>query len=130
MELLESRQAGDQEINFRPLPASGPVEKTSPDTQRIIKTALIVGGTLAASWFIFRLIRSSSKKKNKTTDAVAPVPAVEAAPIQEAAPASGDILSAIGDRVAKEATIFLLNLAREKIEAWLASKRTADEQHP
>lgn len=129
MELLESSRAGDQDINFRPLPASGPVEKSSADTQRIIKTALIVGGTLAASWFIFRLIRTNAKKKNKSA-AVSPPPVADPAPVQAPEPASSDILSAIGDRVAKEATIFLLNLAREKIEVWLASKRTTDEQHP
>lgn len=129
MELLESRRTGDREISFRPLPASGPVESAPQDTQRIIKTALIVGGTLATAWFIFRLIRTNSKKKTKHT-AVTPPTAAEPQPVQAAAPASGDILSAIGDRVAKEATIFLLNLAREKIEAWLASKRTVDEQHP
>lgn len=129
MELLESRGAGDREISLRPLPASGPVESAPQDTQRIIKTALIVGGTLAASWFIFRLIRTNSKKKTKHK-AVTPPTTAEPEPVQASAPVSGDILSAIGDRVAKEATIFLLNLAREKIEAWLASKRTADEQHP
>lgn len=128
MELLESERPGQRDIHMRSIPSSGPVEKNSTETERIVRTALIVGGTLAASWLVLRLIQRYGKSNKKTAITVTDnLP--EPAPVQPVASSANSVMAAIGDRVAREATIFVLNLAREKIAAWIESKRSADE-HP
>lgn len=129
MELLESERPGQRDIHMRSLPSSGPIEKNSTDTERIVRTALIVGGTLAASWLVLRLIQRYGKSKKPKEIPVTDASLPEPAPVQATASSSNSIMAAIGDRVAREATIFVLNLAREKIAAWIESKRSADE-HP
>ena len=123
MELLESDSPGRQHPDTRN-GDSGTL--ATSETGRIVKNALVVGGVLAASWLVLQLIQQSSKQKKLKSAAAEGSPAAEPEVIS-ASPESS-LISAIGDRVAREATVFLLNLAREKIAAWLQAKKSADER--
>lgn len=90
-------------------------------TDKVIRNALIIGGALAASYLVFRAV-SKYRKKNKSVsdDPLKP------APIPSASSGASDFLAQIGNRVAQEATLFLLRLAKEKLTEWIESKQSRD----
>lgn len=90
-------------------------------TDKVIRNALIIGGALAASYLVFRAV-SKYRKKNKaaTNESVNPA-SVAATPSS-----SSDFFAQIGNRVAQEATLFLLRLAKEKLTEWIESKQSKD----
>jgi hypothetical protein len=96
------------------------VRLLSARTESILTNALIIGGTLVASYFIVRQFSGRSGKPKKTRRRTLNVlPA--AAPVQheeEEAEAPG-IISQIGTALASQATVFLLGLAKEKLAEYL-----------
>ena len=95
-------------------------------TNELIKNTLIIGGSLAVTYFLFRQI-ASSKKKKKFARAVSAISeregnvAVEQLPIEQPSRLS-IIASEIGTTIANEVTFFLLNLAKEKLLELLTPK--------
>lgn len=110
----------------------GDVKFISEETQRIITNALVIGGSLALAYFLVRQLSGSSKKKKskhqpqtvKLVQGQNPeVVAVE----EESSPG---ILGTVGAAIATQASVFLLNLAKEKLMEYLQSvteKKTEDK---
>lgn len=96
------------------------VKNISERTERIITNALIIGGTLAAAYFLFRQFSGSSQKNSKSVKAVDPSK-VDTDP-QEERPTSPGIASQIGSALASHATVFLLTIAKEKLSEYLQSQ--------
>ncbi|HTF18809.1 MAG TPA: hypothetical protein VK658_12095 [Chryseolinea sp.] len=97
------------------------VRLLSARTESILTNALIIGGTLVASYFIVRQFTGKSGKTKKTRNKTLTVlPAAQAQAVQEADESPG-IVSQIGTALASQATVFLLGLAKEKLAAYLQS---------
>jgi hypothetical protein len=126
MELLESndpkthllRKAASQKQAL-----NDEVQFISDKTEKMIKNALIIGGTLAATYFIYNLLSDGDSKKKKRKIKVLPVAAntnEETEEVNESA-VSG-MISKVGTVLASQAAVFLLSLAKEKIGEYLETR--------
>ena len=99
------------------------VKLLSENTEKIITNTLIIAGTLAATYFI---VRQFSKKKRKANTKKWKLVKVSKAPVEAVASEEEEtepgIVSAIGSALATQATMFLLNLAKDKISAYLQTQ--------
>ncbi|MEJ0030979.1 MAG: hypothetical protein WDO15_11645 [Bacteroidota bacterium] len=100
----------------------------SSDTQTLVKNALIIGGVLAVSYFVVRQFSSSPKpKKRKKARKVTLVqPSVSNAQDDDDVddqPASPSLLADIGTRMANQATVILIDIARQKLMEYLDSRK-------
>lgn len=104
------------------------VRLLSARTETILTNALIIGGTLAASYFIVRQLTGKSRKpKRSRAKAVTVMPAVSKAEPEQEADDSPGVLSQIGTALASQATVFLLGLAKEKLAEYLQGPATKQE---
>lgn len=110
------------------------VRVLSARTETILTNALIIGGTLAASYFIVRQLTSKSRKSKKTrTKAVTVLPAAAPAEVIQEEEESPGIISQIGTALASQATVFLLGLAKDKLAEYLqgsAEKQENRDERP
>jgi len=110
------------------------VRLLSARTESILTNALIIGGTLAASYFIVRQFtggKSAKPKRSRTKTVVLPA-AAQAGAVQEVDESPG-VFSQIGTALASQATVFLLGLAKEKLAEYLqgpASTQKNDDERP
>lgn len=107
----------------------------SERTEKVITNALIIGGALAATYFVISQFSGGSKKKKRKTRKIKVVAA--AAPqqiaedeeeIQSQVPG---VVAQIGTALASQATAFLLTLAKEKLTEYLErqmQKKTDDHE--
>lgn len=105
------------------------VKAVSDRTETIIKNALIIGGALALTYILVRQLGGgkSKKKRSGTVKLVAHAPkAVENELEVESEPS---LLAQVGTKIANEATVFLLNLAKEKLNEYLQSGKATNENH-
>jgi hypothetical protein len=103
------------------------VKLISERTEKVLTNALIIGGSLAATYFLVRAIAGGSKKKRSKRKvkivhaaAAAPERVVEAEVV--AAPSTPGIVSQIGTVLASQAVTLLLNVAKEKLAEYLQEK--------
>jgi hypothetical protein len=96
----------------------------SDRTEKIIKNAVIIGGSLALAYFLYNQLSSSKKKKTKAKKVASLQSAVnEVAEDQEedtAAPSK--ILAQIGTALVSQAGVFLLSMAKEKLSEYLQAQ--------
>lgn len=132
MELLEStdpktdllrkaanqKQALHDEVNF-----------LSEKTEKIVKTALIVSGTLAAAYLTYQLFSDGDvRKKRKKTKVMLAAPSEEAEEIEEASSLTSGVVAKIGTVLASQASVFLLALAKEKLSEYLENRAAAKHE--
>lgn len=93
------------------------VKLISANTEKIITNTLIIGGSLAITYFVVRQIsgynkkkKSKSKKAKLTRESDA-----EVEPSSSQDDSSPGIVSQIGSALAAQATVFLLDLAKDKL---------------
>ncbi len=96
-------------------------------SNRVLKNALIIGGSLALTFLIVSAVSSRRKKKRKKQ-------AIEAAaqaglPVEEIeqdddAPS---LLSQVGHQLLNQASVILLDIARQKLKEYLASRQVPDD---
>jgi len=96
----------------------------SDRTEKVLTNALIIGGSLALTYFLVRGF--SSSKKRKARKAKVKVKAADTVDTddnevyEESGPSR--ILSQIGTAVASQATMLLLDLAKEKLMEYLQAQ--------
>ena len=99
----------------------------SDRTEKMVTNALIIGGTLALTYFAYRQFSGGSKKKHKS--GIKKIKVVGAAPAEteqdnlveeEAGPSK--IITQIGTALVSQASVFLLSLAKEKLAEYLQSQ--------
>jgi hypothetical protein len=108
------------------------VKLISEKTEKMITNALIIGGALAATYF---LVSSFSKKKSKSrvkkVRIVKDDTANEQVVVEAAEPQTPGVLSQIGTTLASQAAVMLLSLAKEKLDEFMqsqaAKKASADD---
>ena len=95
------------------------VRLLSARTETVLTNALIIGGTLAASYFIVRQFTGRKVKTKKVRAKKLTV--LPAAPVEEVheVDESPGVVSQIGAALASQATMFLLGLAKEKLADYL-----------
>jgi hypothetical protein len=104
------------------------VKDLSDKTERIVKNALIIGGTLAVTYLIVSSLSSSRKKKNKAKinqkeNSDEDVVADE----KNGSYSSPSFLSQLGERFATQATALLLGIAKDKLSEYLSNRKQTDE---
>lgn len=133
MELLESDDPKAQllrKANQQKEALNNEVKVLSDKTEKVIKTALIVGGALAATYVLYRLLSDGgSKEKRKKVKVInaAPLDDMEEEDSKDSVMAG--VLGKIGTVLASQASVFLLSMAKEKIGEYLenrAEKKDAD----
>jgi ADP-ribosylglycohydrolase len=108
------------------------VKEIAERTERTMTNALIIGGSLALAYLVVSQISSTKKKKKKYKIARIPKLKVEStkeeqAEDEEEVQGSTNLISAIGTQVMNQATAMLLEIAREKLMEFLASRMKSDE---
>ncbi len=100
-------------------------------TEKVLTNALIIGGALALTYFLVRGFSAKKKRKVRKAKAKAKVAEVDGEEEAELYEPSGpsQILSQIGTAVASQATMILLDLAKEKLMEYLQAQaqKKADE---
>ncbi|MBN8652206.1 MAG: hypothetical protein J0L67_12300 [Cytophagales bacterium] len=117
--LIEASQRHKQELERE-------VKAMSDKTEKAVKNALIIGGALAITYLVVSQLGSSKKKKNKVK-AKAAVQNTE--PDFEPAPAYSppSFISQIGERLVSQATVILLDIAKDKLAEYLSNRKQKHE---
>jgi hypothetical protein len=99
----------------------------SDKTEKMITNALIIGGSLALTYFAYKQFSGGSKTKRKSK--VKKIKVVGAAPaeeeeeeiqVEESGPSK--IISQIGTALVSQASVFLLSMAKEKLAEYLQAQ--------
>jgi hypothetical protein len=103
------------------------VSDITQKTERVLTNALIVGGVMALSYFaVTQFSKSKKKKKHKKQQAEVDDAVAATLEVADASPAAPSMLSQIGNRVLDQATLILIELAREKIMEYLQNRKKDD----
>jgi hypothetical protein len=102
------------------------VKTISDKTEQVLKNALIIGGALALTYFtVSQLTKAKSRRKkgkestgNETQDDEE---------VMVSAPAAPSLMSQIGDRITSQATLVLLDLAKDVLMEYLESRKKKNE---
>lgn len=127
MELLETQDPEKKRLIESSLRHKQEMEREVKDisdrSEKMLKNALIIGGALALTYVVVNQL-SSNKTKKKKTKASKNVNIEEDDDDAEETPS---MLSQMGDKLVSTATLFLLDLAKEKLSDYLQNKKTKDE---
>ena len=104
------------------------VDELTKKTDRMLMNALIIGGSLAVTYFLIGSIAKRKKKKKKKVglaSAASPEgPAVQADEQEDDEPS---VITKVGNHLLQQATMLLLDLAKDKLMEYLESRKKADE---
>ena len=134
MELLESNDPKSELLKKSAMhrqELEDEVKLISEKTEKVLTNALIIGGALALTYFAVRQFSGSKKKtkhKVKKLKVVRESNGVVDDEEEDDSPVAPGIVSQIGTALASQATVFLLNLAKEKLSEYLESKLSKDEK--
>lgn len=131
MELLETADPAKrrlmEEVRKRREQLDAEAGALARRSSKNLSNGLIIAGVLVGSFLIYKSI-SAYRKRGKSKAAVSDIKPHPDTDIKHqaktATPGSGNLLST---RLAQIAVVFLLNLARERVTAWLASKKEPHE---
>ncbi|MBS1951965.1 MAG: hypothetical protein JST37_13245 [Bacteroidetes bacterium] len=99
------------------------LKNVSDRSEKMLKNALIIGGVLAATYLVITQFSGSKKKKKKASKIVQEAPEEIEGADQEEQPS---LLAGVGDRLMSMATVFLVDLAKEKLSDYLKEKKSND----
>lgn len=93
-------------------------------TDKFLTNALIIGGSLALTYFVLSQLTAGESKKKKT--AKPKRVSTESEVIEEEQESEPTLLSQMGSRLVDQATLLLLDLAKEKLSEYIQSKKRED----
>lgn len=131
MELLESQDPEKKKLietsdrHKRALEKE--VSSVTQKADKMVTNALIIGGSLALTYFLISSL--SSKKKQKKLKRLKEQTSIEAGVDEEEdeEDKSPSVLGQIGTRVLNEASVILLDIAKEKLAEYLESRKKTNE---
>ena len=132
MELLESQDPEKKRLIETSDRHKRALEKEVRDltsqTERMLTNALIIGGSLALTYFVITSV-SGRKKKKKKKDKIASAQTSAAETVEEEIDddQGPSIVSQIGTRIINQAAIMILDVAKEKLFEYLESRKKPDE---
>ena len=102
------------------------VKLVSEKTEKILTNALIIGGALAVTYFLLSQFSGPSEKAKPKTRKVKVVKDEEdSVEVVEQAPVVPGVMAQIGTAIASQASVILLDLAKEKLSEYLKSRGAA-----
>ena len=127
MELLETQDPEKKKLIESSLRHKYEMEREVKDisdrSEKMLKNALIIGGALALTYVVVNQLSSTKVKKKKAKKAKNASVEIEDDDVDE----SPSVLSQMGDKLVNTATLFLLDLAKEKLSDYLQNKKSKDE---
>jgi len=104
------------------------VKAMSDKTEQIVKNALIIGGTLAITYLIVSQLGGGSSKKNnkKAKSKIEREENEEVLENNQGSYSPPSFLSQLGDRVVSQATLVLLDIAKDKLAEYLSNRKTKE----
>ena len=98
------------------------IKGVSDKTEKAITNALVIGGSLALTYFVVSQLTKSKKVKSKRAKVKsADLPDEE---MIETEPSSGpSLVSQISEKLISQASIILLDLAKEKLSEYLTKRK-------
>lgn len=98
------------------------IKGVSDKTEKAITNALVIGGSLALTYFVVSQLTKSKKVKSKRAKAKSSnLPDEE---MIETEPSSGpSLVSQISEKLISQASIILLDLAKEKLSEYLTKRK-------
>jgi hypothetical protein len=132
MELLETQDPDKKKLIEASDRHKRALEKELSDltqkTDRALKNALIIGGSLALTFLVISALSKKRKKKKKKLALEASAQAGLTPEATEEAEEEGpSILSTVGTQLLNQASVIVLDLARQKLKEYLATRNTTDE---
>jgi hypothetical protein len=135
MELLESQDPLKRKLIETSDRHKRELEKELKDitqkTEKTLKNALIIGGSLALGYLLVSQLSSSKRRvkavAKKKKAAVAEVETDEEEAAVEVVSGESSLISQIGTQVLNQATFLLLELAKEKLAEYLQTRKVKDE---
>jgi len=126
MELLETQDPEKKRLIESSLRHKHEMEREVKDlsdrSEKMLKNALIIGGALALTYVVVNQLSSRKVKKKKAKPAK-----VVTAEVDEEQEYEPSMLSQMGDKLVNTATLFLLDLAKEKLNDYLQNKKLKDD---
>ncbi len=98
-------------------------------TDRMIKNALIIGGSLVVTYFIISALSKKSKKKKKkiaqgeaakTGEGIDPI-------VEDEVDDGPSVLGQVGTQLLNQASLMVLDIARQKLSEYIATRNKPDE---
>ena len=111
IKLLETSYRHQQEVKRE-------LKDLSERSEQVLKNALIIGGALALTYLLVNQLSSFKQKKKAKKGNSGEIS--EAPENREEAPS---LLSKMGDQAMNMATLFLLDLAKEKLSEYLQNRK-------
>jgi len=126
--LIETSDRHKQELDRE-------VKALSDKTERVVKNALIIGGTLLLTYLIVSQFGSGktkrkkvkAKTKGKVKQTLLDDTLDSGQDDESVSYAQPSFLSQIGERVATQATALLLGIAKDKLAEYLSNRNQKDE---
>lgn len=107
------------------------VEYISEQAENALKNALIIGGTLAVTYFIVRHFSSSKRSKKSKAQKITLVQSTpdDSEVVHEEESSEKGVMAQIGSALASQVAVILLDLAREKLSEYIRAQfeKTEDE---
>jgi hypothetical protein len=110
------------------------VNELGAKTEKMVTNALIIGGSLALTYFVVSSLSSGKKKKKKRKAKATKAQVETAEAVDDEVEESGDesivaptIISMVGSRVINTLTFMLLDIAKEKLFDYLKARKQDDE---
>jgi hypothetical protein len=96
------------------------INELSLKTEKVITNVFIIGGSLALTYFVVTQLTSGSKKSKRKKGSVVDSELNEIENEEDEEPS---MLSKLSSKLIDQATLILLNLAKEKLVEYLQSKK-------
>ena len=100
------------------------VKDISDRSEKMLKNALIIGGALALTYVVVSQLSSTKTKKKKTKKAQTESHGVDVGEEEDETPS---MFAQMGDKLVSTATLFLLDLAKEKLSDYLQNRKSKNE---
>jgi hypothetical protein len=94
-------------------------------TEKIITNAIVIGGALALTYFLYTQLSGTKKKKVKKKEGEVEVEEGEEA---DETSATGNILSQVGTALVSQGGVLLLALAKEKLTEYLRAQADKNKE--
>lgn len=97
-------------------------------TDKMLKNALIIGGSLAVTFLVISAVSKKRKKKKKKLALAEAAKSGELIdPVAEEEDGGPSVLEQVGTQLLNQASVILLDLARQKLSEYLATRNKSDE---